>query len=178
MNTRRVTDYLWKANTQFFRKQLVNQFEDYITSEEFLKGNMEGKYFVGEVVFRENLHHRAKIISPSFSEPLQCHGQDLNRAIHGSQVVFEVTSENWQKYLVLEAEDKEVLKKKLEDEELEEEDVVMVADLENREGSDGEEGQTPIEEETPEDETPEEETKKKKKKGKYEDELECRVVMV
>lgn len=96
-----VHKYLFEVNTEYFRLNRLSEFEPYYNHEEAKDLVSKDRAFRGKIRFKQGLNSFAVIESDDFVKNVFCSGMALNRAIHGSEVIFCPIGNDWQKYLVI-----------------------------------------------------------------------------
>ena len=74
-------------------------FESYHTFEECKTLISEKKAFRGDIQFKDNTPFLGTVKSDDFVKKIYIKNYDINRAMHGSDIIFVPISPNWEKYL-------------------------------------------------------------------------------
>ena len=98
-NVHSFNDFSWKINSSFFDKKDDSTFESYHTFEECKTLISERKAFRGDIQFKDNTPFLGIVQSDDFVKRIYIKNYDINRAMHGSDIIFVPTSPNWEKYL-------------------------------------------------------------------------------
>ena len=92
---------LWQINSNYFKTVESSDYESYYSQEEAKDLVANGKAFKGTISFRDGWYSIGLIQSEDFVKRVYAKGFDLNRAIHGSEIIFCPRGDNWKQYLVI-----------------------------------------------------------------------------
>ena len=93
--------YLFEVNNEYYRQSQLTEFEPYYNHEEAKDLVSKDRAFRGKIKFKQGLNSFAVIQSDDFVKNVFCTGMGINRAIHGSEVIFCPFGKYWQKFLVI-----------------------------------------------------------------------------